>query len=438
MMRAVVIAVSAALGVLAASPAITRAFSDSEMFAASIEEGGGEGKYFTGSQSDPYSCSVCHRQGAQPKLEITGLPQRLVAGQRHEVTVRWKSESSHSLHLELARADGRHAALELPDLETLPVEQRCDGAEDGSPAVFSRDVEQRRVLGVTDCGASELKFWFTVPEGAPVLYLSLGVVQSDGSGTPDGDGALELRQRLGAVAPAADSCSVLGAIGARGGASSLAAALVMALLGLLYRRRRAAIVPLLAATSACFSPSHSADPPAHDAAAPYFSEDFAEILAERAAAPAGSGGANCERRPSLGRELRFKVRTVSGTGRYRPRNVGAIWIEDESGKFVRTLEHWGARRAKWLEAFLESSAGDLTDAITGPTLDAHKVHELTWNLKDAAGCEVNTGRYQLRLEMTDWSGTGVTAAIPFELSAQPWSTQPEDQQPFLEMELAVQ
>ncbi|MET0389931.1 MAG: hypothetical protein ABW321_28420, partial [Polyangiales bacterium] len=165
------------------------AFSDTALFAEPSLSGGGAGRYFTGSRQDPHACSVCHDHGEKPAaVEITGLPERLVPGQRHEVAVSWDAgEASHSLHLELAARDGTHAKLELGSLETLSARSRCEESDDGDAAVFSVDIGKRRILGVTDCGASELRFSFTVPD-VPELFLSLGVVRSDGSGTSEGDG----------------------------------------------------------------------------------------------------------------------------------------------------------------------------------------------------------------------------------------------------------
>jgi hypothetical protein len=38
--------------------------------------------------------------------------------------------------------------------------------------------------------------------------------------------------------------------------------------------------------------------------------------------------------------LTFDVTTKAPGGRYQPRNVGAIWVEDSSGKLVKSLEVW--------------------------------------------------------------------------------------------------
>ena len=108
-------------------------------------------------------------------------------------------------------------------------------------------------------------------------------------------------------------------------------------------------------------------------------------------------------------------RTAPFGGRFSPRNVGAVWIEDEAGRFVRTLEQWGQIRQRYLVAFLESSDGNVVDAVTGATLRAHERHAASWDLRDAARCPVGGARYRVRLELTDRNGPGASLEVPFEL-----------------------
>src|SRR5207244_2345573 len=51
-----------------------RAFSDVEGFGKPVEQGGGGGRWFTGSATDGFTCGVCHRGGHSPDLNIFGLP----------------------------------------------------------------------------------------------------------------------------------------------------------------------------------------------------------------------------------------------------------------------------------------------------------------------------------------------------------------------------
>ena len=46
---------------------------------------------------------------------------------------------------------------------------------------------------------------------------------------------------------------------------------------------------------------------------------------------------------------------VNQHGTYSPRNVGAVWIVDSSGKFVKTLTVWAFIRAIYLQKWYSSS-----------------------------------------------------------------------------------
>jgi MYXO-CTERM domain-containing protein len=206
--------------------ALLLAFSDPAHFDAAATAGGGAGRYFTGSPLDGYTCAVCHRGGEAPRVELEGVPARAEPGVRYVVALRWTDPASHALQLELLDAAGASPRIML-DLDALPAESRCEGASDGAPAAYLRELGERRILGVQDCGARALTFAFEVDEAGP-LTLSGAIVRTDSSGTPAGDGVLELREEIGADATA--GCSL--GEGPRGVAGWLALALA-----LLARRR---------------------------------------------------------------------------------------------------------------------------------------------------------------------------------------------------------
>jgi hypothetical protein len=140
---------------------------------------------------------------------------------------------------------------------------------------------------------------------------------------------------------------------------------------------------------------------------------------------------------SASNELVVSVRTTNAGGRYAPRNVGVIWIEDGNGRFVKTLKRWGKLRAKWLQRFNGVSMGDVTDAVTSATLAMHQTHQVIWDLTDRSGCEVDDGPYQLWLEIADRSGTGKAASVPFTKQQDGFTLMPEDTQTFHEMSLLL-
>ncbi len=112
-------------------------------------------------------------------------------------------------------------------------------------------------------------------------------------------------------------------------------------------------------------------------------------------------------------KLHVVVLTSSFNGRYRPRNVGAIWVETAAGVFVKTLERWGKTRARYITKWNASSAANVVDAVTSATLATHITHDRTWDFTDKLGCKVATGSYRLMVEHTDYNGTGALLQIPF-------------------------
>lgn len=116
--------------------------------------------------------------------------------------------------------------------------------------------------------------------------------------------------------------------------------------------------------------------------------------------------------------LAVSVTTSSTGGNYAPRNVLAIWVEDSSGKFVKTLLAYAATRKTHLNTWEASTTAagsvyNVTDAITGATQSSHGTRTCTWNGKDYNGNVVADGNYNLRMELTDKNATGNTALYTF-------------------------
>ncbi|MFM2290964.1 MAG: hypothetical protein RIS29_777 [Bacteroidota bacterium] len=109
----------------------------------------------------------------------------------------------------------------------------------------------------------------------------------------------------------------------------------------------------------------------------------------------------------------FSVTTTSYNGQYAPRHVLAIWIEDSSGKFVKTLLVNAAARKSYLTSWISNSSGNVTDATTGATLNSHSTHTATWNGTNKSGTAVATGTYKLCVEYTEDNGTGKMKTTDF-------------------------
>jgi hypothetical protein len=130
-------------------------------------------------------------------------------------------------------------------------------------------------------------------------------------------------------------------------------------------------------------------------------------------ADAGTGTTCTTPDPSPLSLLTVTLRTTPFGGRYSPRNVGAIWIEDSQGVFIKTLERWGSTRARYLVKWQTASKGNVADAVTGATLNTHRTHTREWDLTDSTTCEVPTGDYRVVAEHTDYNGAGAYIVMPF-------------------------
>jgi len=116
--------------------------------------------------------------------------------------------------------------------------------------------------------------------------------------------------------------------------------------------------------------------------------------------------------------LNVSVNTSTAGGNYAPRNVLAIWIEDNSGKFVKTLLAYADKRKTHLNTWeaTTTSAGtafNSVDAITGATVNSHSTRKCVWDGTDYNKIIVTDGEYRLRMELTDKNATGNTAAYSF-------------------------
>lgn len=116
--------------------------------------------------------------------------------------------------------------------------------------------------------------------------------------------------------------------------------------------------------------------------------------------------------------LSVTVTTSSAGGNYAPRNIVAIWVEDSSGKFVKTLLAYAANRRTHLNNWEASttsagSAFNATDAISGATRNNHGTYTCTWNGTDYSGKPVADGTYSLKMELTDKNATGNSASYSF-------------------------
>lgn len=119
------------------------------------------------------------------------------------------------------------------------------------------------------------------------------------------------------------------------------------------------------------------------------------------------------------------------TPTYAPRNIIAIWVEDNSGKFVKTLLAYANTRKTHLNTWEAStttagSAFNVVDATTGATQSSHGTRTAQWKGTDYTGKLVADGDYNLKMELTDHNGTGSVATFAFAKGAATQKLTPAD------------
>ncbi len=106
--------------------------------------------------------------------------------------------------------------------------------------------------------------------------------------------------------------------------------------------------------------------------------------------------------PAWGESLQVTVTTTPGTGNYAPRNIVAVWVEDSSGAFVKTIGRWANTRKQHLVAWQAKAGAADADAVSGATRQNHTAPlTITWDLKNKANAIVPDGTYTIRMESTD-------------------------------------
>jgi hypothetical protein len=127
--------------------------------------------------------------------------------------------------------------------------------------------------------------------------------------------------------------------------------------------------------------------------------------------------------------LTVSATTSSAGGNYAPRNIVAIWIEDDQGNFVKTLLAYAQTRRTHLNTWEASTTAagspfNVVDAITGATRPNHDTRTCSWNGTDVEGNVVSDGTYHLRMELTDKNGTGNFSSFSFTKDTMPLNLTP--------------
>ena len=131
----------------------------------------------------------------------------------------------------------------------------------------------------------------------------------------------------------------------------------------------------------------------------------------------------------------FTVKTVTYNGDRSPKNIVAIWVEDISGKFVKTLLLRADRRKEWLLTWNTKSGGSTVDAITGATLNSHQSHTVAWDCTDVSGSTVEDGDYKIVVEFTEEHAQGPLTSVSFTKGSENTTITPADETNFISMNL---
>jgi hypothetical protein len=141
------------------------------------------------------------------------------------------------------------------------------------------------------------------------------------------------------------------------------------------------------------------------------------------------------------------VLTVTATesttgGGYSPKHITAVWIQDEAGKFVKTLlAYTGKYRIhlnNWESATTAfGSAYNTVDAVSSATIYAFGVRTYKWDGTNIANprAVMPDGTYTVKLELTDKNNTGNLATFTFTKGAAAQTLTPTNQPSFSNVSL---
>lgn len=142
--------------------------------------------------------------------------------------------------------------------------------------------------------------------------------------------------------------------------------------------------------------------------------------------------------------FRFDVTTTSYGGRFSPRNVGAIYIEDAAGGFVKTLTVWGTVELHNLTDWESLSGGNTTDAIAGATRANAGPISGSWDCTNVSHQPVSDAQYQACCSFQEddalpfFGPAPKKACVPFSKGTGPFTQPAPDQGNFKNMTLTMQ
>jgi hypothetical protein len=137
--------------------------------------------------------------------------------------------------------------------------------------------------------------------------------------------------------------------------------------------------------------------------------------------------------------LKISFETHSYSGSFAPRNIGAVWVETETGQYVRTVDGWSRLRLRMLDGWIQFVDGDpnARDAISGATAQQHGPHVYYWDRMDNRGKMLSTGEFVIRGEMTEEAKNNRYFSIPFSLLQGPRTFEADDVEGFAKLRVEI-
>lgn len=112
------------------------------------------------------------------------------------------------------------------------------------------------------------------------------------------------------------------------------------------------------------------------------------------------------------------VTTKTFGGSHAPKNIVALWVEDSTGAFVRTLGVRANTRKKYLDLWIDSQGSSTVpsdvDAVSGATRPDHSTPSplvVTWDGKNPDGTTMARGTYRMRGQMTEQNSSGENFSV---------------------------
>jgi hypothetical protein len=230
-----------------------RAYGDLFRFNDPAAQGGGGGRWFTGSPADSYGCEVCHAPaaGGQPVF-VQGIRDTYQPGATYDLTIAWPASSLHVTGLvEFTDSEGNGAGSVALPTTPLTAAESCTPVEAQVPAAIVLTGPQlalangRQLVGMQDCGGNVLHWLWTAPaQDVGPIFFAGGLVSPDQRMDEDGDHVTRLSKSIASPAQAnyesrvAGGCSASRARSGDAADGGVALALLLTALAWTASRRR--------------------------------------------------------------------------------------------------------------------------------------------------------------------------------------------------------